>query len=72
MENAQLNQQNQAWLAEAKRAPTDQATVTDLRQQIEQLQRELTDCRNDLAFARRQAARQAIQPIAMIDTTIAS
>lgn len=71
-ENAQLSQQNQAWQAEAKRAPVDQAAITDLRRQAERLQHELADSRADLEIARRQAARQATPPPVMIDTTVAS
>ena len=54
-ENAQLSQQNLLLQAEAKRASTEQATIADLRQQIERLQRELADRRDDLEIARRQA-----------------
>ena len=58
-ENAQLSQQNLLMQAEAKRAATYQATIADQRQQIERLQRELADCRDDLEIARSQAARPA-------------
>ncbi len=55
-ENAQLNQRNHVLEAEAKHAPTYQATINDLKHQIERLQQELADSRDDLDIARSQAA----------------
>lgn len=58
-ENARLNQQNQLLQSEAKRAPTHQATIDDLRRQIERLQKELADSRDDLELSRSQTTRPA-------------
>jgi hypothetical protein len=71
-ENTQLSQQNLLMQAEVKHASTEQATIADLRQQVERLQRELADCRDDLDTARRQAAQQVAPPIATTERPIAS
>lgn len=66
-EVTQLNQQNQLLQAEAKRAPAYQATIDDLRQQIDRLQRELAAGRDDLELSRSQTARPVTPSTVIID-----
>ena len=70
-ENAQLSQQNLSLQTEAKRAATDQAAINDLKQQIEHLQQELADSRNELEITRRQVAQQAA-PLMSSERLVAS
>lgn len=58
-DNVQLNKHILNMQSDVKQVAAYQATIYDLKQQIERLQRELADLRDDLEIARSQAARSA-------------
>jgi hypothetical protein len=68
-DNTQLSQQVQA---DAKRAADDEIALREQRHQIERLQRELADARDELDSARRQATRPVASSIAITETPAAS
>jgi hypothetical protein len=66
-ENAQLSKQHMLNQLEANSVATYKATIADQHQQIERLQRELADARDDLEITRSQAARPAEPSPIIID-----